>query len=123
MSLTRHVWKPWRAKTRTAASRIRRRFSAAAALERAVAISGRAPGFRIDRPLAVDLRSAVGERRQVGADARQTLEVEVGDDVRLGVGGLREHDPPGVEADRPPAVAQPGRVAADLVGGDDEGLV
>src|SRR5690242_9097940 len=114
MSLTRQVWKPWRAKTRTAASRMSRRFSAAAAAERAVAISD---PLRTGEPSAVDLRSAVGQRRQVDPDAVLAPEVQLGDDVGLGVGGLREHDPPWVDDHRAPAGAQPGRVAADLVGG------
>src|SRR4051812_17421811 len=113
MSLTRQVWKPWRAKTRTAASRIRRRFSAALAALRAVAIS--------ESP--VDLGSAVGERGQLGADPAEAVEVEVGDHLRLGVRGLREDEPPGVDDHRAPAGAQARGVAADLVGGHDEALV
>src|SRR4051812_42388862 len=96
MSLTRQVWKPWRAKTRTAASRIRRRFSAALAALRAVAI--------FTSP--VDLGPAAGKRRQVDADPPQMLEVEVGDHVGLAVGRLGQDQPPRVDDHRAPAGAQ-----------------
>ena len=43
--------------------------------------------------------------------------------MALDVGGLGEDDPPGVDDHRAAAGLQARRVAPDLVGGDDEGLV
>src|SRR3954469_14632431 len=106
MSDTRHEWKPWRANTCTAASRIRRRLST---LWRVVATSG--PSLRGDlaRP-AVRLRAAVGQRRQPAADPVLSLEVELGEHVRLAVGRLGEDDAPRVDDHRTPAGAQAGRM-------------
>ena len=55
--------------------------------------------------------------------ASWALEVEVGDDDPLGVGRAGQDDAPRVDDQRAPARPQAGRVLADLVGGDDEGLV
>src|SRR5205085_979064 len=131
MSDTRQVWNPWRANTRTAASRIMRRLSTA---WRAVAITLRpprpagggapAPSARphLGRP-AVRLRAPVRERRQRAADRGEAVEVQVGRHDGLRIRRLREHDAPGVDDHRAAAGAVARRVLADLVGGDDEALV
>src|SRR4051812_24373566 len=114
MSLTRHWLKPWRAKTRTAASRMTRRFSAASFSLRA--------DNRVLRP-AVGLGAAIGQRRQPRADRGLGLEVEVSGDHGLGIGGLGQDEPPRVDDHRAPSRPQALGVLAHLVGGDDEALV
>src|ERR1700684_3280036 len=102
MSDTRQAWKPWRANTRTAASRISRRLSRA--FVRGWGAGGGRGGHsyrRLHRP-AVCLRAAVGERRQARSNLALVLEVEVGDDVALAVRRLRQHYPPRVDDHRAP---------------------
>ncbi len=65
----------------------------------------------------------MGQRGQLGADLDLALEIELGADVVLAVGGLREHDTPGVDDHRASARAQPAGMGSDLVGGDHERLV
>src|SRR4051794_22867989 len=123
MSDTRHVWNPWRANTRTAASRMTRRLSTAC-LDVATTARprGRALRVHLGGP-AVRLRAPVGERGQRAADLGLALEVELGHDEGLSVRRRREHDAPGVDDHRAPAGADAGNVLADLVGGDHEALV
>ena len=71
----------------------------------------------------VGLGPAVGERGQRLADPLLLGEVEVGGDEALLVGGGGEHRAPGVDDHRVPVGAVVRRRLADLVGGDDEGLV
>ena len=68
-------------------------------------------------------RTAVAQRRQALAHAGELSEIEVGDDRGLGVGGGRQHHPPGIDDHRAAAGAVAGRMLADLVGGDHEALV
>src|SRR5437763_6849974 len=122
MSETRHAWKPWRANTRTAASRITRRLSEFA-LPRPIAgrralISG---DLRVGP--AVGGGPSVGERRQARADLMLALEIKLRHDVALAVRGLRQHQTPGVDDHRAPARAVAGGMRANLVGCDHEGLV
>src|SRR5215208_3081186 len=123
MSETRQVWKPWRAKTRTAASRMMRRLSTAG---RVAATSGSswegALGVHLARP-AVGGGPAVGQRGQRPPDLGLAVEVELGDGERLRVGRLGQHDAPWVDDHRAPARAVARRVLPDLVRGDHEGLV
>src|SRR3954451_6974108 len=121
MSDTRQVWKPWRANTRTAASRMTRRLSTAWR-EVATSTHPRALSVDLGRP-AVRLGAPVGERGQRAADLRLALEVQVGDHERLLVGRGGQHDAPRVDDHRAPAGADARRVLAHLVGGDDEALV
>ncbi len=51
------------------------------------------------------------------------LEVEVGEDVALAVGGLAQHDAPRIHDHRAPSRVLSGGMLAELVGGDHEGLV
>src|SRR6185312_16060181 len=103
MSDTRQAWKPWRANTRTAASRITRRlsgpFAPAAGSEALVGATRLAAPpaavllALIRAPLpwssscvgllgpAVDVGATVGERRQLFANLVLAVQVEVGDDV------------------------------------------
>src|SRR3954452_11769493 len=113
MSETRQVWKPSRAKTRTAASRMILRLSTACLLA------------TLRRYLAgppVRLGAAVGQGRQGAADLLLALEVELGEGEGLRVRRGREDDAPRVDDHRAPAGADAGGVLADLVGGDDERL-
>src|SRR4051812_14396579 len=132
MSDTRQVWKPWRAKTRTAASRICRRRSTAEA--RAIR---RAP------PRGTGTRTGGGSRGTggrgggdgVGGGGGVRGGGGVGGDAPLPgggggggvgpprVGGAGEHAAPGVDDHRAPAAAQVPAVPADLVRGDHERLV
>ena len=108
-------WKPWRAKTRIAASRISRRLSTPrprAAIRRVTSVGP-----------AVGARHAVGEARQLLAHLVLAREVEVGGDEALLVGRAREHLAPRVDDHRAAEALLVGRVRADLVGGDDERLV
>ena len=111
---TRQPLKPWRANTRTAASRIMRRLSAAG---RCVACT---PSAASVRP-AVGRRAAVGERRAARggcASCASRSRSAMTTVSRVGRGG--EHDAPRVDDHRAPAGAEARRVLADLVGGDDE---
>src|SRR5215216_3121025 len=94
MSETRQVWKPWRANTRTAASRMIRRLSTVGFV---AATSGSSRGPWPSRPIrggqgpregalggdlsgpAVGRRAAVGQRRHRAPDLRLTVEVELGE--------------------------------------------
>ena len=85
--------------TRTAASRIRRRFSAA----RPGCARWPSGGLAAAR---VDLRPAVGQRRQVaGGSAAWRSRSRSATMTASASGGLREHDPPRVDDHRPPARA------------------
>src|SRR3712207_8181586 len=97
MSDTRQVWKPWRAKTRTAASRMMRRLSIGA--RAGVATSGPSLDVHLLRP-RVCVGAAVGQRGQRAADLGLALEVELGGDVGLRVRRLGEDDAPPVDEDR-----------------------
>src|SRR4051812_9523170 len=96
MSDTRQVWKPWRANTRTAASRICWRFSARAVLKGSpprgiqprvlIATIGIRPLETSPLRPEISLGAPVGERGQAAAGLVLGGEVEVGDGDRLGVG-------------------------------------
>src|SRR5690349_18595412 len=119
MSDTRQVWKPWRANTRTAASRMTRRLSTAcldAATLRRDAREGRMTGVgRRGCCLlipSIRLGAAVGQRGERAADLGLLGEVELRDDERLGVGRRGERDPPRVDDHRAPTGADALRVLA-----------
>ena len=113
MSDTRHVWKPSRANTRTAASRITRRLSTAC-LRRHYAGTSAGQRYASGRRLASD-----GSVRRISAwRSRSSSATTNVSRVRR----RREHDAPRVDDHRAPAGADARRVLADLVRGDDERL-
>ena len=59
--------------------------------------------MRPPRPASDRPGAAIGERGQARADLPLALEVELGDDVSLAVGGLRQHHAPRVDDHRAPA--------------------
>src|SRR5918997_183242 len=103
MSETRQVWKPWRANTLTAASRITRRLSTAGAFTRGPPTARGRPRPGGSRATAASCGCGPGGRSR-GPRARPSP-------CRA----------PGRA--RPPAGADPGRRLADLVRRDDEALV
>ena len=117
MSETRVEWKPWRAKTRTAASRMLRRLSIGGAFGHQALISAE---LRPD----VGVGPAVGERGQRARAARPARPRSRSAATKPSPSGdLGEHRPPGVDDRRVAVGVEVGRRLADLVGGDDEGLV
>src|SRR3954465_137838 len=103
MSETRQAWKPWLAKTRTAASRIWRRLSCAACWRAVEAIRRGPPrGGGWPGPGAAG-GGAVGQARELAGDAGQRVEVELGAHVAHAVGCRGQHDAPGVDDRRAPA--------------------
>ena len=109
------AWKPWRAKTRTAASRIWRRLSAAAWLRLVVAA--------IRRP-ACGQPAAVGQRRQLArGSAPGASRSRSATTWPSASGACASTTPQGSTIIERPPERMPPRVLADLVGRDHERLV
>src|SRR5437764_5890325 len=132
MSETRVAWKPWRAKTRIAASRICRRLSTGTGTSfvRArlvIDLSSRTSRSRSDPsrrlPDVIYLRAAIRQRGQLLAEPLLGGQVELGADHALAVAGKRQQLPACVDDRRVPVGGVMRRRLADLVRREDECLV
>ena len=124
---TRQAWKPWRANTRTAASRISRRLSAAALAREA---DGR-PAELIAVPPRGRLGPAVGAGRRLASEGRLRADLAAGARGRARPRARGTRSSPACASttphgstiiERPPECC-PRRMLAELVGGDHERLV